>query len=316
MTGIEFTDDGRKAFDRIVDSAAPILRERRREKLTAILAMLLAARRVSLAGKAEVSDAGRFVLTKVQEPLLDMLRAGPVDGKPMTSSYGSVDAYMARERQVTRWPNVSTPPSHPPADCRVLAILASPRKGGNTEVLLEEALRGVRDAGVRQVEKVRLQSLNMRFCIGCRKCKAPDFAGFCVIKDDLREVFPKLVAADVVVFGFPIYQGRECGQLATFLDRMDCFWGPRFLKRLPPGKRAMVIGTWGQYTPGAFDHVLEHVIGLLHAFGIETTESISACGFAGQLYGWDREGKAIICRYPAEVAKAYQAGRNLVTGTG
>jgi multimeric flavodoxin WrbA len=161
-------------------------------------------------------------------------------------------------------------------------------------------------------EKIMLQKIKMGFCIGCRRCKDLDFEGMCAVKDDMAEIYPKIIDSDAIIIGFPIYTGRECAQLSTFLDRWDCFERFKFQSHLKPGRRAMVIGTWGYPYIDSYDHVIENVMVVLKLHKIETVEAISACGFEGILHGLDDEKKGVIAKFPEELKKAYEAGVGLV----
>lgn len=190
-----------------------------------------------------------------------------------------------------------------------MAFCASPRKDGNTEVMVDAAQRGATEAGAR-VEKVNLRSLKYQYCAGCRKCKDADFADYCSIKDDMTDLYPKIAGADAIIVGFPVYSETHCGQLAAFFDR----WDPFFWKEFGP-KRGMVIAGWGGPSPDAYDHLIEHVMFILAIHQIETVEAISACRLIGKLRGLDENRKAILLRYPEELQKIYQAGKALVSGS-
>ena len=155
----------------------------------------------------------------------------------------------------------------------------------------------------------------MGFCIGCRRCKESDFKDMCIIKDDMEEIYQKIISADAIIIGFPIYTGRECAQLSTFLDRWDAFERFRLKSSLEPGRLALVIGTWGYTALNTYDHVIENVISNLNLHHIETVEAISACSFEGMLHGLDENRKGIIAKYPDKLKDAYDAGISLVKGS-
>ena len=78
---------------------------------------------------------------------------------------------------------------------KVLSILGSPRRGGNTEILLDEALRGASDHG-GSCEKVVLRDLKITPCLEIYKC-AKD--GVCAINDDMQDLFPKIEQAQRLI---------------------------------------------------------------------------------------------------------------------
>ncbi len=88
---------------------------------------------------------------------------------------------------------------------KIIAISGSPRRGGNTETALHEALAA---AGVARPEEaiIRLNELVFRGCQGCYGCRAPGSAG-CVVPDGMEQVYRAVAAADVVLLGSPIYYG-------------------------------------------------------------------------------------------------------------
>lgn len=99
----------------------------------------------------------------------------------------------------------------------VLIISATPRKGGNSELLAQAFADGAKDAG-NEVEMISLRDKNLLFCKGCLACQK---TGRCVLKDDAPEITGKMQAADVLVFVTPIYYYSVSGQMKTMLDRSN-----------------------------------------------------------------------------------------------
>ena len=100
---------------------------------------------------------------------------------------------------------------------KVLVISTSPRKGGNSDTLADEFVRGAREAG-NSVEKVTLYDKNIEFCKGCLTCQS---TRRCVIHDDAGAITEKMLAADVIAFATPIYYYGMCGKMKTLLDRAN-----------------------------------------------------------------------------------------------
>lgn len=100
---------------------------------------------------------------------------------------------------------------------KVLIISSSPRKGGNTEALVECFEKGSVESG-NAVETVYLREKQINFCRGCFACFE---LGHCVIKDDAVEIAAKMHDADVLVFASPVYYYCVSGQLKTMLDRAN-----------------------------------------------------------------------------------------------
>lgn len=97
----------------------------------------------------------------------------------------------------------------------VLIISASPRKGGNSDLLCDQFLQGAQEAG-HKVEKVNLQGQKINYCLGCGVCNRTHV---CVQKDDMKPLLDKMVAADVIVLATPVYFYSMDGQLKTYIDR-------------------------------------------------------------------------------------------------
>lgn len=97
----------------------------------------------------------------------------------------------------------------------ILIISASPRQGGNSELLCEAFLKGALEAG-HKGEIVRLREYDLHPCHGCEACQTTHA---CVQKDDMAPLLDKLVAADVVVMATPVYFYSMSAQMKTFIDR-------------------------------------------------------------------------------------------------
>ena len=99
----------------------------------------------------------------------------------------------------------------------VLILSSSPRRGGNSDLLCDQFLLGVKEAGHR-VEKVFLKDRKINYCTGCGTCfegKKP-----CPQKDDMPGILDRMVAADVIVMATPVYFYTMCGQMKTLIDRV------------------------------------------------------------------------------------------------
>ena len=97
----------------------------------------------------------------------------------------------------------------------VLVISASPRKGGNSDTLCDEFIRGVQESG-NQAEKIFLASRKIGYCIGCGVCNTTHK---CVQKDEMAEILDKMVDADVIVLATPVYFYTMDAQMKTLIDR-------------------------------------------------------------------------------------------------
>lgn len=99
---------------------------------------------------------------------------------------------------------------------KVLILSASPRKGGNSDLLCEQFMLGAKEAG-NQVEKIFFRDKKINHCVACGACQSN--GGKCVQKDDMAEVLGKMTASDVIVMATPVYFYTMNGQMKTLIDR-------------------------------------------------------------------------------------------------
>ena len=98
----------------------------------------------------------------------------------------------------------------------VLVLSASPRKGGNSDLLCDEFVKGALEAGY-QAEKIFVNDKKINYCTGCGACI--DRGKGCSQKDDMPEILEKMIAADVIVMATPVYFYTMNGQMKTLIDR-------------------------------------------------------------------------------------------------
>ena len=98
---------------------------------------------------------------------------------------------------------------------RVLGIVCSPRKGGNTEILVREALAAVAEAG-GETELILVADKSIAPCDGCGACAEN---GICTINDDMQMIYQQLELADGVIFGTPVYFLNVSAQAKAIMDR-------------------------------------------------------------------------------------------------
>ncbi|HSJ57826.1 MAG TPA: flavodoxin family protein [Anaerolineae bacterium] len=133
---------------------------------------------------------------------------------------------------------------------KVLGIAGSPRRGGNSETLLDRFLAGARDAGA-QVTKSVAADLDIQACDDCERCWENER---CQTEDDYEEVCNEMLAADVVVVATPLYFWNVPAQLKDIIDRSQCLWVRQFVvdESLPPSseghqmRRGVLLAVGGQ----------------------------------------------------------------------
>jgi len=153
---------------------------------------------------------------------------------------------------------------------KVIGIIASPRKNGNTENLVQEVLGGAAENG-NQVESYRLRDMDLKGCQACMYCKTHDH---CRQDDELSNIMESMKSADAVVFGSPIYFWEFASQFRTFIDRLYMFFNPDFTVNLPMGKKAIVITGQGNQDVKTFDNVFVDFDKLLTTYGFNKAGAI------------------------------------------
>jgi hypothetical protein len=102
---------------------------------------------------------------------------------------------------------------------KILGVVASPRKGGNTDVLVDRVLEGAKTTGA-EVEKIYLRDQVIHPCQGAFSC---EIAQTCILPDDMQKIYAKLQEAAGIVIGTPIYMSGVAGPLVNLLNRCRPF---------------------------------------------------------------------------------------------
>jgi len=129
---------------------------------------------------------------------------------------------------------------------RLLIISSTPRQGGNSDLLADRVAEGARTAGA-VVEKARVGYMRIAPCDACDACQAGRDAP-CIVHDDMTPLYPKILAADALVFASPIYFFSACAQMKIVLDRTYALGGGGDWTALS-GKRVGLVFTYGDSDP-------------------------------------------------------------------
>ena len=152
---------------------------------------------------------------------------------------------------------------------QVLGIVCSPRKGGNTEIMMNEALTGARSYGA-ETELWTVAGKELKPCDGCGTCRKKN--GECHIKDDMQELFPKILAADGIIFGSPSYFMSVTAQAKIVIDRLYSLYNICALPNKVAGVISVATGigheaVWTQFV-SFFSHC--HMLLADHVYGFAT----------------------------------------------
>lgn len=129
---------------------------------------------------------------------------------------------------------------------KILGIWGSPRKGGNSEILLQAFLDGAAEGG-GEVERLALRELKITPCLEIYHCFKD---GTCPIKDDMLPLYDKLLEAEVVALASPIFFYGVSAQAKAFIDRTQALWSRRYIlkKDFPgPERQGVLLCTGATY---------------------------------------------------------------------
>jgi len=122
---------------------------------------------------------------------------------------------------------------------KILALNGSARKRGNTDILIDQILKGSK-RGKHTTQKLYLYDYEILPCMDCRDCKKGDYV--CTLNDGMKKIYPKMEKADLIIFGTPNYWNGPTGKMKLLIDRMRPFVPSRKLK----GKKWVVVSPSGE----------------------------------------------------------------------
>jgi len=175
---------------------------------------------------------------------------------------------------------------------RILALVGSPRKGGNTDILVEEILKGARTNG-HSTEKLRLYDYDILPCIDCRSCKRSESGYNCALSDGMREIYPKLEAADIIIFGTPIYWYGPTAKMKLLIDRLRPYIAS---KRLSGKKGILVVPS--EEGPDCCEPLMQMFRMTFDYLGMKMAESILVSAYE----------RGEVMKTPEDMSKAFNLG--------
>jgi len=184
---------------------------------------------------------------------------------------------------------------------RVLGIMGSPRIKGNTDLLLDEALKGAQSQGA-EVEKIIVDKLKIAPCreyYGCLR------DGNCVIRDDMDDIYPKLLEADGVIVASPMFFYGLTSQVKALIDRCQALWARKhILKQNPPdaGRKGAFIAVGATRGKKLFDGSILTVKYFFQAIGVKYADELLVRGV-------DKRGE--IKEHPSALSDAFELGKRL-----
>ena len=122
---------------------------------------------------------------------------------------------------------------------KILALIGTPRKRSNTDLLVDQILEGSKE-GKHKSEKLYLYNYEILPCMDCRDCKGGNYV--CSQHDGMKKIYPKMEKADLIIFGTPNYWNGPTGKMKLLIDRMRPFVPSKKLK----GKKWVIVSPSGE----------------------------------------------------------------------
>ena len=188
---------------------------------------------------------------------------------------------------------------------RVLGIAGSPRWGGNTDLLLNEVMRGAASRGA-ETKTIILSQLKIAPCQHCDSCLE---TGRCKVDDDMQTVYEELERADRLVLTSPLYFMGVTAQTKAMIDRCQALWVRKYILKLPPisnrqvERKGLFISVGGTKQANLFQPALATVKSLFKVLDI---------AYAGELLFSGMDEKGAIAKHPEVLKQAFLAGQRLV----
>jgi multimeric flavodoxin WrbA len=188
---------------------------------------------------------------------------------------------------------------------KVVAFHGSPRIGGNTDILLREAVRSAADAG-HETQVFRLSTMDIRPCQNCGGCEE---TGVCVLKDDMDEVYDAIRGADRIILTSPIFFFALSAQTKKMIDRCQAFWCERYLlKRTIPGgqygRKGLLIMVGGMKRDDGIHCGEVTAKAFFRTISVPRHETVSFLGI---------DAKGAILEHPTALKDVREIGKKLVS---
>jgi multimeric flavodoxin WrbA len=180
---------------------------------------------------------------------------------------------------------------------KILAVVGSPRKGGNTDILVGKVAEGAKSKGA-QVDTLWLADLNIRECDGCLVCwKGKP----CNKRDDMLGIYPKIIESDAIIFGTPVYWYGPTALMKCFIDRFVYFNCLQTRAKIR-GKKAALAIPFEEENPDTARPVVEFFEKCLRYLEMELVGAVVVGGVGA---------KGDVLKKPDRLAEAYELGIRL-----
>jgi multimeric flavodoxin WrbA len=188
---------------------------------------------------------------------------------------------------------------------KVLGLAGSPRRGGNTDLLLAEVMKGAASKGA-ETRIVYLSELQIAPCRHCDSCLA---GGACIIQDDMQTVYRDIEESDRIVLATPLHFMSVTAQMKLMMDRCQTFWARKYVLKVPPLKdsrerKGLFVSVGGRRTiPDLFEAALVTVKTFFRSLNVQ---------YAGAVVFRGIDARGDILKNPEYLQQAFLAGQKLI----
>ncbi|MEW6443122.1 MAG: flavodoxin family protein [bacterium] len=185
----------------------------------------------------------------------------------------------------------------------MLGLFGSPRRGGNTDLMLEGFLRGCESAGA-SLRRIRLAELQIKGCQSCAGCAE---TGRCLFQDDMQTVYAALEESSHIVLASPVYFYGITAQAKLVIDRTQALWSGRRLREVeaaPPERKGFFLSAAATRGKRVFEGALLTVMYFFDAIGARYEGELLFAGF---------DEKGAIRNHPTALMECFEAGSRFVS---
>jgi multimeric flavodoxin WrbA len=166
---------------------------------------------------------------------------------------------------------------------KIVGIIASPRKEGNTAWTVNKILEGAKEEGA-ETQSWYFSDLDIQPCRGCLCCHDGSDRG-CILSDDMQELYGAIEHADAIVLGSPVYMGQMSGQAKIFTDRLFAHISPRFsphYKEKVAKQKLILVFTQGNPDPGMFQVYFDYTKKMFQMLEFDVNEVVVVAGMRNE----------------------------------